>query len=248
MSTKNTTRNLKNLLKKFEGYGEYLRNVVKDSKEKLSDLTEANYNLGLYHLKANNLRDATFRFKLVLYFNPSHKSALFNLAKCLIAQNKKAQALEKLELALKIYPEFSEAKYLMATLDKSKTIDNIPLSIIKEYYDSIASEYNIKYSPQKGYKLPEYMSELFDIHVKALSKKLDILDIGCGTGRCSKAILRKHECNTLVGVDISNKMLEEAQKLTHSDSNIFDDLINVDFKNFLKRTSSTFDLIIAGEK
>lgn len=247
MSTKDKKENLLDNIKyKFESVQRFLQTIIKENSKKLSNLSETNYKLGLFHLRANNLRDAEFRFRIVLYFIPDHYLALYNLAKCYIAKKQRSSAIEKIKLALKIKPDFSEAEYLLGTLEKSKKIDEIPLPIIEDYYDNIAPSYNERFNSGMGYRVPQYMADLLSIHFEQRRGNPKILDLGCGTGKCTEAIIYNIQYEKIVGIDISKNMLKEAQKIKNGDSPLFDKLVNVDFNQYLDKTSSKFDIVLAG--
>lgn len=245
MKTKNKDL-FTNLKDRFESAQKFLHGLIQEKAGKLSNLVETNYNLGLYHLRANNLRDAEFRFRIVLYFRPTHHLALYNLAKCYIAKKQKHAAIEKIKLALKAKKDFPEAEYLLSTLEKSTKIEEIPTPIIQEYYDNIADSYNEKFSPKRGHKVAEYMADLLSLYYEKKNEDTTILDLGCGTGKCSKAVSSLIKCKSIVGVDISQNMLEEAQEITKNKSPLFDKLVHLDFDKFLDKSSAKFDIILAG--
>jgi 2-polyprenyl-3-methyl-5-hydroxy-6-metoxy-1,4-benzoquinol methylase len=66
------------------------------------------------------------------------------------------------------------------------------------------------------------------------------LDIGCGTGELTKKLASLF--TKIIGIDMSQKMVEEARKRNHF-SNI--EFINVDAETYLKRTEQKYDLIIS---
>lgn len=241
-----TTKIVKSVLNKVFDYKKQLLSSIKESKEKLKNIIETNYKLGLYHLNANNLNDAAFRFRLVLYFEPTHYNALYNLAKCLIAKKRKESAIEKLKLALQLKTDFAEAKYLLGIIDGSCEVESIPLSIIRDYYDKIADQFNDKFSIQKGYKLPMHMANLLCSTIETNGKDFSVLDIGCGTGKCGEAIYQKLKVSNMIGVDISSKMLEKAQELKKNNEYVFDKLVNLDYMRLLKETHLKYDIIVAG--
>jgi predicted TPR repeat methyltransferase len=245
MDTKNKDL-LISLKSKFESAQRFLYDLVQENANKLSNLVETNYQLGLYHLRANNLRDAELRFRIVLYFRPKHHLALYNLAKCYVSKNQKYSAIEKLKIALGEYQDFPEAEYLLHTLEKSSKIEQIPPSVVQEYYDNIAHYYNDKFSSKKGHKTPEYMSDLLSLHYTSKDGDTNILDLGCGTGKCSKAVAEQLKYKSITGVDISKNMLKEAQKITKNKSPLFDKLIHLDFNDFMNKSSSKFNVILAG--
>ena len=68
-----------------------------------------------------------------------------------------------------------------------------------------------------------------------------ILDIGVGTGGAILCLLSHRNIKTAVGIDISQKMLDECAKNTElNDKNV--ELINADIMTW--RTNRTFDLVI----
>ncbi len=83
-----TTR-LANLL------GEKIQQANKDFftiKDRLKNLRETNYKLGLKHLENGNIKDAIFRFRFINKFWPDLLDAHYQLAYCLILDNKPLQA------------------------------------------------------------------------------------------------------------------------------------------------------------
>ena len=247
MHIKNFSFNIKffkSIVHRLPSYQKSLLEIIKKKKHQLHNLIDTNYQLGLFHLNANNMNDAEFRFRLVLYFQPTHYEALYNLAKCLITKKKTKSAIKKLNKAIELKHDFLEAKYLLSIINKSTEIEAIPLSVIKEYYDSIAHEYNKKFSTKNGYKLPQHVSDLLCTHLD-LDQKYDVLDIGCGTGKCGHDLAKKLKTTSLIGVDISKHMLEEAQKHTPDTLCPFDKLINLDYMEFLTKTEQKFDVILA---
>ena len=61
--------------------------------------------------------------------------------------------------------------------------------------------------------------------------------MGCGTGLIGKEI--KQYCNNLIGVDISQKMLDLANK-----KNIYNRFYKSEIKNYLTKNDLNFDLFI----
>ena len=69
---------------------------------------------------------------------------------------------------------------------------------------------------------------------------LDILDAGCGTGMCGT--LLKPVARSLVGVDVSQRMLDKARALS-----IYDRLEAGDAADFMARSAEAFDLIVMAD-
>ncbi|MCH9753607.1 MAG: hypothetical protein K0T99_01745, partial [Alphaproteobacteria bacterium] len=144
------TKFFKSIKSQILSYKNTVESFIRDNKYKLSNIIDTNYQLGLFHLNANNLNDAEFRFRFVLYFDPEHCEALYQLSKCLIAKKKIKSAEKKLKKVLEMKKDFAEAKYLLGILKKKNDLDSIPLSIIQEHYDDIAPNFNQRFNSKRG--------------------------------------------------------------------------------------------------
>jgi len=65
--------------------------------DKLKNLKETNYNLGLMHLEKGNINDAIFRFKFIVKFWPDDQRSYYYLAYCLTIKNEPIKAKAVLE-------------------------------------------------------------------------------------------------------------------------------------------------------
>ena len=78
--------------------------------------------------------------------------------------------------------------------------------VIRQQYDQMAQRYDRRWST--------YICKTLSFLAAwaAISPRAVVLDIGCGTGEFEKLLLDKHPNQQIVGVDISQKMLEIAQQ------------------------------------
>ena len=84
---------------------------------------------------------------------------------------------------------------------------------VAQYYDKLAQDYDEAVRAW-GYCLPETVVELLFKHAKNDLKGPDVtlLDLGCGNGLVGEALCKRHPFNHIVGLDISQKSLDVAQK------------------------------------
>ncbi len=124
-----------------------------------------------------------------------------------------------------------------------KNIDNtIPIyrltskKKIIEYYDKwvIKNKYN-KDMIDWNYVAPKNSVDLFCKY--AISKKIKILDAGCGTGLVGIELIKKNFSN-IIGVDFSTSMLELVPK------NLYKFLDIVDLNKSLNFKNKSFDAVI----
>ncbi len=80
-------------------------------KEKIKDLHNTNYELGLKHLENGRLKDASFRFYLMRKFWPNDPDVYFQHAYCLILRNKNKAAKKVLEELLQKDPNYDARAY-----------------------------------------------------------------------------------------------------------------------------------------
>ncbi len=74
---------------------------------KCKNLRETNYNLGVMHLEKGNLSDAIFRFRFVKKFWPDLFDTYYQLAYCLVLNQKPLEAKKILEELLIKNPDYN---------------------------------------------------------------------------------------------------------------------------------------------
>lgn len=89
-------------------------------RSKMNNLRETNYNLGLHHLEKGNLSDAIFRFRFIIKFWPDLYDAYYQLAYCLVLNNKPYEAKIVLRDLLSKNPDFDpKARELLDHINES---------------------------------------------------------------------------------------------------------------------------------
>ena len=108
----------------FEEKIEEVKDELLTMKEKLGNLLETNYNLGLFHLENGNLSDATFRFRFIKKFWPNHHDSFFQLAYCLVLGKKTSEARKILIELLSKDPNHQQGQELLKLIDSNFGIEN----------------------------------------------------------------------------------------------------------------------------
>ena len=133
---------------------------------------------------------------------------------------------------LKNFPNDVVANHLWAAFQQKKEKDT--LSYVRKLYDDFADTYNDKMLELKATALTETEACLPAV------PGWDILDLGCGTGQFG--VKYAHRYSSLVGVDISEGMLEKARQ-----TNRYTRLVRQDIEVYLQQSSDQYDLIMAIE-
>ncbi len=236
------------------------------------DFLNAHHNLALVLYEEKRLTEALEHLRSVIILNPNHTSSLYNLAIILeeigdyseaaglyfnlLVQNKeisdldfriqnvlthlvkgdkkdKKQALSFAKGWIKSFPNSVVAKYTNASLTGQKVTEELSKSYAEIFYDAFASSYDKEMKKLQATVLDNITG------IIEKGKINNVLDLGCGTGALS-VYLKKFK--TLVGVDISKKMLLKAQEKEE-----YTRLVHQDIISFLKNEKDQYDLIVASD-
>ena len=128
-----------------------------------------------------------------------------------------------------------------SVLQNSK-IQRAGAEYLQNIFDAFAPEFEQVLSGLE-YQAPQIIhNEIIKIYGQNHRRKLSILDAGCGTGLCG-AFLRKYSrFYGLYGVDISEKMLQQAKQ-----KNIYNYLIQDDLEHYFFSAKKQFDLIVSAD-
>ena len=130
------------------------------------------------------------------------------------------------------------ARHLIAAL-RNTTTDLAPASYVRETFDSYADGFDQHLVSKLAYHAPGLLAQSLRHAIGTPAPSLNILDLGCGTGLFGEAI--KDLKKSLVGVDLSPRMIDKARQ-----RQIYDELIVGDILNYLAEANpSQFDLIAA---
>ena len=134
------------------------------------------------------------------------------------------------------------ATFLMAAAGYAEAPAIVPEALVTAHFDERAANFEDQLVERLGYRGP---AELFRLVAgegrSAGDEKLDVLDLGCGTGLAGmefRALARR-----LVGVDLSDAMLREARGKA-----VYDRLVHAELVGFLEDTTppcDDYDLIVA---
>lgn len=198
--------------------------------------TDALYNMGNTFYEIGNLKEAIKYYEKVLSVEPDHSDAYNNMATVFKSQGKFDRALESYKKALEINPKLATAQHMIDSL-LNKTTKAPPREYVETLFDGYANKFDVSLVKKLQYQTPKELVNLVLVEL-AGKKPIRVLDIGCGTGLIGPEI--KPYCKELVGVDLSQKMLEQARL-----KNTYDRLEHADINNFLSTEKLIYDLFIS---
>jgi predicted TPR repeat methyltransferase len=234
------------LPQKIKDFYNYALEELKVMSIKCANLSETNYELGLFHAEKGNVSDAKMRFILVTKLKPEFALAHYHLARCYMFDSRFVKARQELEVSLSLDPSLECAKYRLKQLTHSISDDPILLEVVKEDYNLGADRYEDQMLNQQGYKAPELLAKavaqaLFDGFRK---ESYECLDLGCGTGMAGVCLTQEVVIKSLTGIDISSRMLELAKTVEIDNKPVYSEVKEQGFNN-LELGKRRFDIIIA---
>jgi predicted TPR repeat methyltransferase len=215
----------------------------------LGNIAQNNYELGLRHFQLGNLKDAMFRLKIALRFDPNNAKAWYILGRLYLAEGNNAEAKTALKKSLTLKPN-EESAYMLALVGGKKTPEadlpkTIPMSLALEYFDDVAPSFTKDQLDTYGYRGHTLLCNAIRAFLVPGRLDHDILELGVGTGLCGP--LMRDVSVRITGVDISENMLAEAIKLENAQGDkIYDALVKRDLKEFLRDAASdNYDVVMA---
>lgn len=197
------------------------------------------YNLGVIYSYQDRHDDAIHFLNEALRVEPDFYNAQVNLGAVYLKKEDLAQAAHHYQAALALRPNDPELLYILAAL----TRDTAPITAPKEYVSHLFDEYAPHFEKHLldylQYRVPELLLKAVTDYTGVNQAQWDILDLGCGTGLCGLPFRRL--AKQLIGVDLSEKMLESAKQ-----KQIYDELLQIDINDALK-LQRDLDLIVAGD-
>lgn len=205
------------------------------------DYPDALANLGMSLVFENRLADAETCLRKALVGAPGHIGALYYLGFLLYKREELAEAERCFRRIIAFQPGHANAAYFLSIIGALEAPPRSPAEYVQELFDGYAEKFDEHLVGTLKYSAPEVMDRLVRQALGDSALALDILDLGCGTGLCANRFT--DIASSLIGVDLSERMLDKAREL-----GIYDRLENADVASFLSaRDTQSCDLILAGD-
>ncbi len=219
---------------KLEEAGDCYRQVLRLQ----PDNAQAHNHLGVVYSAQEKWDEALSCWERSLAYNPNDSRTLRNRGKAFMAQGKDADALRSYQQALALNPNDSEVQFLVEALRGTSPLTRVPADYVTSQFDSYADSFDQDLVERLRYRGPELLRSA--LGAPPSEPALDVLDLGCGTGLCGLQF--RDWARTLIGIDLSPKMLERARE-----RGVYDKLILSDLLTPVQAAKNTFDLVLAGD-
>ncbi|PJI96652.1 putative TPR repeat methyltransferase [Acidovorax sp. 69] len=158
--------------------------------------------------------------------NPTDSQSLVGHVQASIAAGKPADAHKNAATLQELAPEDAVYHYYVQ-LTRGDTPTQQPAELTRPLFDGMAEFYDTHMVRSLKYQLPKQVAD--KIIARYPDKKLNVLDLGCGTGLLGVCLGRLD--GALIGVDLSMKMIEQAAR-----HNVYDRFHTVNLHDALRET------------
>lgn len=200
---------------------------------------DAWYDLGRHQHSRRLYNEASDSLKHAIQYRPDFFQAYKRLGRTYYALGRIKDAAELYAEWVRRDPTNAEAHHLLAATSGT----NVPGRCSDEYVQDTFDGFSATFDQRLGalnYRGPEIVAAAMTKHVGSDETLTAVLDAGCGTGLCGPLI--RSYCLKLVGVDLSEKMLERARERA-----VYDELAAGEICTYMESAPNRFDAIISAD-
>ena len=205
-------------------------------------------NMAIALLELGELGEAESAARRAVALRPDNVGAHFTLGMALDELGRRDEAKAQLAAALELKPASRGLRFYLATLTGDEhAFAAAPPEFVSMLFDNYAETFDRHLVGTLNYRAPQLLHDAVVAAGAAgagggagTSRPLDIADLGCGTGLCGALV--KPMARSLVGVDLSSRMINQARE-----RGIYDALHVEELTSFLGARFTQFDLAVASD-
>jgi predicted TPR repeat methyltransferase len=204
-------------------------------------------NMGNAFRSLKQWEDAAACYRNAIATNPRESAACLYLGSTLEKLGKREEAMAAYEEALRRRPGWADAQFFLQALKSSEggaVPVTAPQGYVAQLFDSYAGTFDQHLTEKLQYRAPQLLFEAVRPQLPAAkageAAQLDVMDLGCGTGLLGPLV--RPVARRLCGVDLSEKMLEQAKR-----RGLYDELICGDLVATLSPLSAAYDMLLAAD-
>ncbi len=211
------------------------KNAYQRATEVAPELSDGWYNLGICLRGEGDLDGTIARLRKATQCNPPNSQAHDALASLLYQQGQMREAAAVFVNWANLDPENPKALHMAAAASGRDPPSRASDGYVRAHFDAAATGFD-RNLEQLRYLAPQFVATaLRDSAAETVLPA--VLDAGCGTGLCGPVL--RPLCRTLVGVDLSPKMLAYAGA-----RNCYDELVTAELSAFMRSRVESFDAVI----
>ena len=226
---------LRTLGRTAESLAMFLRSAELEPKNPIPPL-----NIGMLLAMRQKVQETIPWLRKTLALKPDQPQATFLLGQALISFPESAnEGIALLEKCVRWMPEDANLKFVLAAA-RGEAPPTAPAQLVQGIFDGYAETFEQHLVEELNYRGPELLRASVDRVTGGSKRRIDVLDLGCGTGLVGESF--RDIAKTLIGVDLSPQMIEKARQ-----KDLYDELEVGDAVAALQSRANRLDLIVAGD-
>jgi predicted TPR repeat methyltransferase len=191
--------------------------------------------------KLGDAAAALASYDRALTLRADYVQAVHYRANALRLLGRRDEAIDAYRRARDLGADATEMGFALAALGDGALPSAAPADYIKGLFDQYAGHFDTHLVAVLGYRTPALLEALLARHLPdAHPCFAAALDLGCGTGLCAPFL--RPLARTLMGVDLSDNMLDKARSL-----GLYDTLACADIGVFLQDKIACYELVLAAD-
>ncbi len=179
-------------------------------------------------------------FERALELEPDSRDAVWGLATAWYGRGQIKKALGLYRRYLELNPGSAVGTHMVAALGDSPKPTRASDAYVESLFDRFAEDFDRKLLKDLKYQGPQMLLEAVTGVLPRSPPRLDILDLGCGTGLAGLQF--QPLARRLKGVDLSPKMIEHARA-----RGIYDAIWVAELTAAMEAMNEEFDLLVAAD-
>jgi predicted TPR repeat methyltransferase len=205
----------------------------------MPDNSEFYRNLGNVFKKQGDFAKAAASYRQVLGLKPYISESYENLCLVLYLQGNVEEAILLVKQWLEHDPQNPLALHRLESYTGELSLPRASDEYICKTFDSFSDSFDMVLK-RLEYKAPFLVADAVKEIYQVADRALTILDAGCGTGLCGP--LLKPFASRIIGVDLSGKMLEKAER-----RGCYEQLIQSELTAFIESHPASYDVIVSAD-
>ena len=203
------------------------------------DLVGAHRALGEVLVDRGSPSEALRHFGEALRLAPDAGNSYRQFGATLYTLGRVSEAAETYRKWIAKEPDSGEAAHLLAGCTGGAVPARASDEYVRSAFDRFAASFDASLA-QLEYRAPALVEQAVRGALGEPQASLATLDAGCGTGLCGPLI--RPFARTLVGVDLSGKMLERARA-----RGLYDELVEAELTAFLRAHERAYELVVSAD-
>ncbi|MDH3431230.1 MAG: tetratricopeptide repeat protein, partial [Gammaproteobacteria bacterium] len=196
----------------------------------------AYHNLGNVYRALKKSDEALVAFSKAQELAPHDDMSYLSIASTLYDAKKYHEAMDVLRQLLDRFPDHPIGSHMLAAYSGENIPKRAPDRYVRQLFDDFSTHFDESLA-RLDYQAPRLVGSRVIDQFGAAGRGFRVLDIGCGTGLCGALV--KPVARTLIGVDLSPKMLQKATKKA-----VYDHLEVAELTEYMNAAPDQFDIVI----